>query len=61
MFDFKVAENIKDFLFDVDKQGEYFKMIFQNDRWKLPLLIKRLIKLLNAMIEANDDVGLLTF
>lgn len=61
LFDQKVVDFIKDFQNDVDQQSEYFKHVFIEDESKQSLLIKKLIKLLSAQIEANDNKNLLAF
>jgi hypothetical protein len=61
LFNHKVVEFIKEYLNDVSDEQKGTSFIWGSDTAKLSLLIKRLIKLLNAMIEANDDYNLMRF
>jgi hypothetical protein len=55
LFESKIVEVVKDFMNDLRMQPSYFDQMFEGEKELLEGIVKRLITLLNALLEGNQD------
>jgi hypothetical protein len=61
LIQFNIHNACKDFINDLYNQQRYYNEIFKDHPGKLSILIRKIIKLLASLMEANHNQSLINF